>query len=252
MIVKHKVGLSLALAVLALSACSKLKEQPVVDYVMKDFKAESIPGCKWDSDSVCAIFQVQYPDFIGLDTTTRNSITDRIVFALDDTGKTNSFEQLGGDFVNDYKDFLKDMPDYDLGWYSTNDVSVMISSDTLISLQVESGSFTGGPHENRFTTFVNIEPKTGTEYLIDEMLRPGFQDDLNRLGEEEFRNQLRSGETDSLATLNLPDDEFKLPDNYGFRKEGIVFYFNSYELGSFLDGPFEILIPYEKLRDWMK
>jgi hypothetical protein len=252
MTVKHSVGLSLVIAFLALSACSKLKEQPVVDYVMKDFKAESTPGCKWDSDTACAILQVQYPEFIGLDTTVRKAITDRIVFALDDSGRSGSLQQLGQDFVNEYNAFMKDMPTYDLGWYSNSQANVLISSDTLISIQIESSSFTGGPHENHFTTFVNVDPKTGTEFLIDAMLRPGFQEDLNRLGEEEFRNQLASGETDSLAMPNLLDGEFQLPDNYGFRKEGIVFYFNNYDLGSFLDGPFEILIPYEKLRDWMK
>jgi hypothetical protein len=40
-------------------------------------------------------------------------------------------------------------------------------------------------------------------------------------------------------------------DNYGFTTQGIVFVFNSYEIASYAEGPTEILIPYEKIRDWL-
>lgn len=235
------------------AACSQLKEKPVVDFVMKDFKVESPGGC--NGDSTCVYFEVQYPDFLGLDTTVRKSISDRINYILGgSSGEPKSLQQMGDEFVKEFETFHKDIPDFDLGWSFNGRAKVLISSDTLISLQVEYEEFTGGAHSTLTTGFVNVDPKTGTTYLLDAMLRPGYEEDLTRLGEEELRNQLDLLQTDSLVQINDDDvtGEFQVADNYGFRKEGIVFILNDYTVGSIADGYTEVLIPYEKLRDWMK
>lgn len=246
---KATLGLSLAVLFVALAACSQLKEKPVVDFVMKDFKVSTPGGC----DSTCASFEVQYPEFLGLDTTVRKSIADRVNYVLNGSaGDPKSLQEMGNDFIKDFDDFLKEMPGYDLGWYFRGKVQVLISTDTLISLQIDSESFTGGVHPTYTTNFVNVEPKTGTQFLLDAMLRPGYRADLNRLAEQELRNQLELDGADSLALPELIDGKFELTDNYGFRKEGIVFYFNDYEVGSFAEGPIEILIPYEMLQDWKR
>lgn len=253
---KKSWGFSLIVALAAFASCAKLKEKPVVDFVMKDFKAESSPNCR--EDSACATFTIQYPEFLGLDTTVRKSIDDRIAahlanaVAVDASTQPGTLQQLGNDFVNDFKEFTKEQPSYDLGWYVRGQVTVLISSDTLISLQVDSETFTGGAHATMATNFVNIEPKTGTEFLLDAMLRPGYRDDLNRLAAEELESQLELNDVDSLATSDLVEGKFEFNDNYGFRKEGIVFYFDISEFGSPVDDPIEIIIPYEKLHDWRK
>ncbi|MEI9922071.1 MAG: DUF4163 domain-containing protein [Bacteroidota bacterium] len=253
---KQSSAFLLIIALAALAACAKLKEKPVVDFVMKDFKVESSPNCR--EDSACAVFQIQYPEFLGLDTAIRKSITDRIANNLpgpfDEPIHPESLEQLGNEFVNEFKDFIKEEPGFDFGWYIRAHVTVLISSDTLISLQVDSETYTGGANSTVTTRFVNVEPATGTEYLLDAMLRPGYQEDLNRIAAEELHNQMQLNEINSMESVD-PDEVinvFGITDNYGFRKEGIVFYFNMPELGSMADDPIEVIIPYEKLRDWMK
>src|ERR1044072_3963709 len=142
---KITAGLSLLAFVFALAACSQLKEKPVVDFVMKDFKAESMPNCK--GDSACASFEVQYPAFLGLDSTGRYAINDRVNYILNGSaGEPKSLKDMGNDFIKDFEEFVKEMPGYDLGWYCRGKVQVLVSSDTLISLQVDTESFTGGVH----------------------------------------------------------------------------------------------------------
>jgi hypothetical protein len=51
--------------------------------------------------------------------------------------------------------------------------------------------------------------------------------------------------------FEFPRNKFKLNDNYGFTRDGIVFVFNSYEIASYAEGPTEIIIPYKKIRDWL-
>jgi hypothetical protein len=253
---KLKQSFGFFLIVVLALACAKLKEQPVVDFVMKDLKVESSPNCR--EDSACATFQVQYPEFLSLDTAIRKSITDRITnhfanaIVVDGSSQPGSLQQLGNDFVSDFSEFTKEEPGFDLGWYFRGQVTVLISSDTLISMQVDSETFTGGAHANYTTNFVNVEPKNGTEFLLDQMLRPGYREDLNRLAAEELESQLQLNDVDSLESSGLDDGKFEFNENYGFRKEGIVFYFDASEFGSPVDDPVEVIIPYEKLRDWMR
>lgn len=239
------------LLVAVLVGCSNLNESSVVTYEMTSYKLETQPGCKPDSAG-CAVFDVAYPRFTGLDSAASKAINERIAFWLSGGSEdVRPLKELGDSFVAEYSQFLKDMPEYGLGWYFRGEVSVLIASDTLISLQVDSEEFTGAAHASLATNFVNIDPATGTDYLLDAMLRSGYQNELNRLGEEDLRRQMAIDDADSAA-LNFGDEGFKLNNNYGFRPEGIVFFFNTYELASYAEGPTEILIPYELLRDWMK
>lgn len=235
---------------LAAAACTQLKETPVVDFAMKDFKVESTPNCK--VDSACAVFNIQYPEFVGIDSSVSRSIQSQLVVLLvDSTSAMETFGDMGENFIADYRQFQKDMPGYDLGWYYRGWVKVLISSDTLISVQADTEVFTGGAHSVYSTYFLNVKPATGAAYLLDAMLRPGYEDELNLLGAEELRNQIED-EVDSLGVPSFTLEGFELNNNYGFRKEGIVFIFNTYETGSYSDGPLEILIPYERLQGWIK
>jgi hypothetical protein len=238
-----------------LIGCSTLKEEVLPTYDMKSFLLESQPGC--ESDTVaCAKFLVEYPHFTNLDTLANASIKKNIEFWLAGgaEGEPKPMEVMGSDFMRDYGQFQRDMPDYGLGWNFTARVQVLVASDSLISLQVDVESFTGGAHGSYTTNYINVDPKTGTPYLLDSFLKPGYEEVLNELGERDFRRQRDLEGSVSLeeAGFNFPANQFRLNDNYGFRKEGIVFFFNSYEIAAYVEGPTEILIPYEELREWYK
>lgn len=238
--------------VLGMAACSNLQESSEVTYEMTTFKLENNTGCKPDS-SGCALFEVEYPRFSGLDSATVKAIDARINFWLSggNPQDVQPMKQLAEGFIAEYNQFLEDMPGYGLGWYFKGKVSVLIASDSLVSLQVDTEEFTGAAHASFATNFVNIDPTSGRPYLLGALLRNGYESELTRLGEEDLRRQMALDESDSLS-LNFGDEGFKLNDNYGFRPEGIVFYYNTYELGSYAEGPTEVLIPYELLTPLMK
>jgi hypothetical protein len=230
-------------------ACGALTEQPDISFEMVRFLKESQSGCDADT-ATCARFEVNYPVFSKIDTTIQAAINERIVTVFAGSPPSaRSLEELGNDFIADFESFQQENPALGLGWYFDGNVSVLIASDTLISLQVDSETFTGGAHGSFTTRFVNLDPLTGTAYLLDALLAPGYEDELNRLAQEDFMRQ-KMPEADSVSTSGTPP--FKLNDNYGFRKEGVVFYFNDYELGSYAEGPTEILIPYERLVGWIR
>jgi len=233
------------------AGCSQLRESPDIALETRTFRVESSRGCVSDT-MACASFEINYPVFERLDTSIQISINDRIASLLSSgpAGTPKTFQSLGDDFVGDFKAFTAENPEFGFGWYFNADVSALIASDTLISLQVDTETFTGGAHGSYTTRFVNVEPMTGTAYLLDAFLKVGYQDELRRLAYEDMERQRDTAELSQEPRLT--GESLELNDNYGFRKEGIVFFFNAYEIGSYAEGPTEILIPYEKLTGWIK
>jgi hypothetical protein len=247
----------LSVAVLGLAVfiggCTSLKKEEVpAPFTMETFKVESEGGCASDSIA-CASFEVVYPIFPDMNEKIQGDLRNMINRMIEgEEGKT--IEQKGQDFISDFKNFQTEMPDNELGWSSSTEVSVLVYSDSLLSLQVESDVFTGGAHGSHLVRFINIDPATGRPYLLDSFLRPGYIEFLGEVGEEEFRKEreLDPGVSLEEAGFSFPENQFFLNGNYGFRKEGIVFFYNGYEVASYADGPTEIIIPYERLVGWYK
>jgi hypothetical protein len=237
-------------------SCSQFskREESKTGFEIKTFHAES-ENCKSDS-SLCATFDVSYPVFPQLDTAIQQIIADRLNATLmtGQEGTTLSVEEAGRNFIADFSKTKAEMPEFSMAWYFKSLSKVLINSDTLISIQTDVDVFTGGAHGMYSTSFVNIDPKNGALYLIDSFLKPGYQEYLNELGLEEFRKEQELADTTSLedAGFTFPENRFQLNENYGFRKEGIVFFYNSYEVAPYSMGPTEIIIPYEKLSGWFK
>lgn len=246
----------LLIAIVGLSSCSQLakKEESKIGFEMKSFHAES-ENCKTDS-AACATFDVSYPEFTELDSAVQSIFYQQLtgIVTSDEENAAHSLEEEGKNFVEDFAQMKSEMPDLAMAWYFKSTSNALIVSDTLISVQVDVDSFMGGAHGMYNTSFINIDSKNGAPYLIDRFLKPGYQEFLNELGEEEFRKEQDLADTTSLeeAGFSFPENRFQLNENYGFRKEGIVFFYNSYEVGPYSMGSTEIIIPYEKLRGWFK
>jgi hypothetical protein len=234
-------------------ACTSLKkEEALAPFKMETFKVESEGGCSSDTIA-CASFEVIYPTFPDLNEKVKGELQNSINKMIDGKeGKT--IEEKGRDFISDFKKFEAELPDNELGWSSSTNVSVLIYSDSLISLQVDTDVFTGGAHGSHLVRYINIEPQTSRPFLLDSFLKPGYMEFLREAGEEEFRAERELGPEVSLeeAGFSFPDNRFSLNDNYGFSKEGIVFFFNGYEVAAYAEGPTAIVIPYEKLVGWYK
>jgi hypothetical protein len=241
----------LVIAIFVAGCTSLKKEESLAPFTFKTYKVESAGGC---SDSVaCATFEVVYPVFPEMNEKVSAELLRLINNQIEgDEGKV--LEQKGMDFILSFKKFQTEMPDNELGWSSSTDVSVLVYSDSLISLQVETDAFTGGAHGSHVVRYINIDPATGHPYLLDSFLRPGYAEFLREEGEAEFRNEreLEPGVSLEEAGFSFPNNQFSLNENYGFRKEGIVFFYNGYEVAAYADGPTAIVIPYEKLAGWYK
>jgi hypothetical protein len=168
-------------------------------------------------------------------------------------GLPQSFVQTADVFVEEYQNFRDEMPEVGLGWYFDAMVDVTITSDTLISMSITRDEFTGGAHPNASRVYLNIDPRNGSKVTLDDVLKPGYYNTLTQEGEKSFRQYHELADTASWQAnyFEFENNQFALNDNYGFTEDGVVFFYNSYEVAPYAVGPTEVLIPYEKLKDWL-
>jgi hypothetical protein len=229
---------------------------PTVSYTIKDFKAESEGGCA--SDTIpCASYEVSYPEFSGLDSAVVKKINHKIDSVVTEgysEGLPQTFRETAPVFIEQYESYKAETESPEQGWSFHAAVKVEILSDTLITLSVTRDEYTGGAHPNASKIYLNIDPENGGSVTLDNTLKPGFRDVLTSAGEKAFRKARELSDTASLQAnyFEFPDNRFQLNKNYGFMKDGIVFFYNSYEVAPYAAGPTEILIPYQAIKDWLK
>lgn len=235
--------------------CCQTKEEPKassITYELTNFRIESVGGCRPDS-SQCASYEVSYPVFRGLDSV----VVSKLMKSIDANVSMGnpevvgeSMQSIGKKFVSDFDDFKKEIPDYGMGWYYEARVAVEVLTDTLLSLSVNEEYFTGGAHGGHGRYFINMDPRTGAEFTLANYLKPQQDEALRALGERLFRREYDLADTASLEEnmYEFPNNRFELNKNYGFTREGILFYYNSYEIAPYAMGPSSVLIPYDSLK----
>lgn len=232
------------------------KKETPISYELKTFRAESEGGCKADT-LPCAYYEVTYPEFAGLDSSVVNLIEKEIDASVsmgNPEAQGQTMKQIGEGFIQDYQEFKTEIPDEFGGWHYTAKVSVEVQTDTLLSLSINDEYYTGGAHGGSGVYFINVNPKTGQEFTLNNLLKPGYEEPLREAGNKIFRQVRELPDTASFSqnAFEFPEDKFELNKNYGFKKEGIVFFYNSYEIAPYAAGPTEVLIPYGELKAWMK
>jgi hypothetical protein len=248
-------GFFIAINFLSCAVSESKKEQPRFSFTMSQFKKSS-PDCKISDSAFCASYEVNYPVFSGLSDSTKTKLQNEInanVSMGNPEAEGWTMEMVADNFIDNFESFKKDSPELSSSWYYKADVAVETLLDTLLSLSVKDEFFTGGAHGGGGKYFISVNPMTAKAVMLDDVLRRGYKEALRAEGEKAFRLNHHLLDTASLITngFQFPENKFKLNDNYGFRRDGIVFVFNSYEIASYAEGPTEILIPYEKIKGWL-
>ncbi|MBL7858313.1 MAG: DUF3298 domain-containing protein [Cyclobacteriaceae bacterium] len=245
-------------AALSLSNCStkETKTPLVIQYTMETFRLDS-KGCAVDS-LPCATYQVQFPVFSGLDSSVSHIIHQAITADVsmgNPDAEGRSMQDIAESFIAEFEEFESDgMGLPSANWYYKANVSIEILSDTLISLSVQEDFYTGGADGGSGVYFINVDPHSGSTITLDKIFKQGYSEALRQAGEAAFRKvrEIESSESLADAGFEFPNNAFVLNENFGFTKEGIIFYFNSYEIASYAAGPTEVVIPYMEIKDWLR
>ena len=177
-----------------------------------------------------------------------SKIAEQIAFFQEDTDSLTMDDAIA-QFESRFTSFKNDFESDAAPWEVNINSEVVFQSVNVITISIDSYTFTGGAHGNSVITLLNFDPKTGELYSQEQMLSAAK--DLTDLVKRHFKEESASKNNGNTADYFFGDD-FKLPENIGFNEEGVIFLYNNYELSSFADGILEFTIPYSEISKFLK
>jgi Protein of unknown function (DUF3298)/Deacetylase PdaC len=206
------------------------------------------------SNNNCAVVKIEYPELVQESNENAvKKINENIILQLlqpiMDEGEYNSIDTLIKSFFDEFDQVVKENPKLGQSWEIERIMVVKNQTDKILSIEYSDYSFLGGAHPNTFVSFSNYSLTNGEEISLDDCLIKGYENQLNSVGEKIFRQKKKLSENSDLSSAGywFDEDRFELNDNFAILKEGLLFYFNSYDVAPYAAGPTEIMIPYSEI-----
>ncbi|MEZ4796847.1 MAG: DUF4163 domain-containing protein [Flavobacteriaceae bacterium] len=179
----------------------------------------------------------------AINKTIENHIANMLVF-LEEPSDTLQLNYAINAFDSEYKRFKQDFEESAMVWDASFDGEVTYQSSELISIAINSYVNSGGAHGNSNVTFFNFN-SSGKLLSFNDLFS-------NEKGLEEKVKTYFNEETEGNNINYFFGDEFHLPANIGFNDEGVIFFYNVYEIASYADGVTEFTIPFEEIEPYLK
>ena len=227
------------------------KESPGRTYEVEEI---NFTKTQRNCESNCAGIIITYPklkdeSYSEVNTSIKHIIKEELLKHILETDKDLNIEDLSESFIATFEDFKKEFPDVKTPWTIEINSDLNYVNRAFLSLSTDTYSYTGGAHPNRFVQYINIDPQSGKR--IEELsFFINNEEKLKDLVERSFRKKYNIPQNGNLAEagFQFEDNTFALTNNYGFSKAGMVFYYNSYEIAPYAEGPTEIRIPFHELK----
>ena len=151
-------------------------------------------------------------------------------------------------FESEYNAFKSDIAEDAMPWEAIFDGDVIYKSSEVISIAVNSYLNTGGAHGNMNVTLFNFSATNGEQLKTDDLLiiNPAFL----ALAERHFNEEIsqKGGDPEEYFF----DEGFSLPANMGLNDDGLLLFYNNYEIAAYAMGITEFTIPYDEADPFLK
>ena len=264
---KYKLYIILLVVILSYACGSKkdsslgIKEQGTThandtDKINIDFKTiELSKSYSGDSsradDSTYIILQyvemVRGPNRDKINSIIRNELIKNTYTVGNEEYKT--LQDILDNFIDDYKEFSTDYSDYPLEWFFEINAIDKYYTQKILCLEFSQGGYTGGTHGHSYVQYINVYFENVIQLNLDDLLVKDFGTRLNKLIEEKFREVKGLLPTEGLEQGGLFENKIAYNENFAVLKDGLLFYYNNYEIAPYAAGPTELLITYEELGD---
>ena len=162
--------------------------------------------------------------------------------------KYKTLQDILDNFIDDYKMFNAEYSDYPQNWFYEINADVENFTSKILCLEFSQGGYTGGAHGHSYVQYINIDLKNANQLKLDDLLVKGYEAKLNELIDKKFREVKDLQPTDDLEKEGgLFENKITFNDNFAVTKNGLLFFYNNYEIAPYSAGPTELLITYDEL-----
>lgn len=227
-----------------------VSENPLLTFSVKEYEKKSQLNGFTETE-----LKAEIPVANG-ETEAAKRINDRVfqitkLIVGQENDRSANYEELFSGFIKNYEDFIKENPDHPGGWEATVKGSVPYQTPELLNIKIDSYMMTGGAHGNGNQTSLIFDPRDGKELNIGDIVND--TNVLSRIAERKFREKYNIPAESSINSTGLMfnNDKFALPANIFLTGNGLLLFYNAYEIAAYVDGTREILIPYNEISDYL-
>lgn len=237
------------------SACGS-KDQPVVkkSALMVESSLFSKSNCVDEKKGVCARFSISYPIFSGVDSTVtkalNQSLQEFVVSAVGGNGQLPFALALDSASMQFFALFLADVkerPEMAMEYVTEIKDSIVFQNAKVVTVQMDGYSYTGGAHGNPFTMLVSYDLGKGAKPLeITDLISDTTA--VKPALEKAYKRSKGLKETDPLTEVVYPEiTQIPLPAQIAVVANGVVFFYNAYEIAPYAVGSSSALLTWDEL-----
>lgn len=168
-------------------------------------------------------------------------------FIADSLGKSSDFGILSNYIIRSYEDFREEFTDYANKWYVEIRSYFLRNDESICSMCIETNSYMGGAHGNDWLEILNFDSQTGKKISWKDLIND--QNKFIHIAEKAFRedNELANDADLNEEGYFFENNRYRLPENIGLSKDGILFLYNTYEIAPYFMGRTSYTISWDQL-----
>lgn len=257
---------------------------PAKDDLVKDqmrWIADRNRGCAADTDGIAPCLKKRYEartanlrafavgayPFIGGQSLIKSGKLGKISYSYDIsypqfTGSTADFSAINARFADAAKKAADDATpkadagiDREQGWTYEQSFTVYRPGANAVTVAVDFYGYSGGAHGYGATDCTLVDLRTGKATPPQDVFAAGddWLKTMVRIVGTDLKKQFveKPGFDDALEPANLMK-LLREPDHYCWRAGRLELIFNAYEVGPYVSGPFEVDVPYDRLKPLLR
>jgi hypothetical protein len=222
---------------------------PAAPIISWEKKTAEATYCGSDT-SACAEYIAHYQYFTGAGTLPAllNSVTDSFItslLGLEDNSRLFSPDSATHQLIQDYKKFKQENPDALIGWSVQAETEVPYKTDQFITIDLMGDYYLGGAHPNTSRIIRTYVLATGKELAVQDLIKDRAQ--LVKLLEKKYKAEKDMPDTTDLKELTFDGSPLPLPANIALMADGLLFFYNDYEVAPHAVGPTEIKLTWAEM-----
>jgi len=188
-------------------------------------------------------------------TTIRHRVDDALYAPLEDTEQAITRERLIEGVQAQYDDYMtvKDSETV-VDWQLSRSAFIVFANEDFASLVVKNEGYLGGAHGFSDEQLFVFDGKSGKLLTWDDILSPGSREVFVRAAEAEFRRarDIKPGQSLEDAGFTFEGGAFTLSRNFAVTDRGISLHYNPYEVGPYVMGATDCMVPMDVARPALK
>lgn len=228
-------------------------EISTIPVTAKKFSSNSTP-CP-DSLISCAEVEINVPfilDHSSADLINQSILKELSMIMENLPPDLNSLQDIPtkiDSFISQHRNFSKEV-DFPQLWSFKINFDILENNDNSLSIVLNSNIYTGGAHPLNDISILTFNPYSGKKVIFSDIIKD--EKSLKTLIVQEFKRKRNLSDSVNLTDEGYYSNDWPLPKNFALLAQGLYIVYNAYEIGPYVLGTTELLIPIDAIKPLLK